>query len=730
MGPQLKETVKRLARRQRAIVEDHDRTESNLGRRRPQSFIYRLSLPLAIGLGTVVAVLFIYQWLLLQQQTKVQSVANSELLFIKDKIESELISRISILDHLAQLSDLHRPPNLEQWESNASLVMSSSQGLDAIVWVDRDLRVLRVASKRRSDAQLIFDFGSDVRSRIVLESAARNQTLVSHSIRLNNGQNGFLVCVPIVSKESFQGALLAIFNYEEVLGPVLNYVARDDFVSIFEDQRRIYSRIENSKPALDTTPLMANISVGQLIWQVQVLPKPETLARAQSILPELILVAGLQMAALLAFAIYSVETTRSRETELAAAHKQLKDEIAEREKVERDLRHLHKMEAVGQFAGGVAHSFNNLLLVIRGHAELLLNRVGLGESVQRYPIEILNATDRASTLTRQLLAFSRKQILQPRVLDLNGLISQTAILLPPLLGPDIKLMLSLEPDLGQVKADPGQIEQVIINLVVNARDAMPYGGDLKIETANAEWNETVDPKSGSLAKGVVLSAKDNGCGMDEKTRSRIFEPFFTTKETGKGTGLGLSMVYGTVQQSGGSITAISEPGRGTTIRIWFPRVEEQESAAIRQPVQVSEAHASGAAETVLVVDDEDGVRRVAREFLKIKGFSVLEAREAREAIHVASQHAGPIHVLLTDVVMPGMKGEELVEQISALRPDVKVLYMSAYTEDAVLNLGILAPGTNFIEKPFGPDDLARKVREVLHGRKAKAQSSDVFPGIN
>ena len=730
MGPQLKETVKRLARRQRAIVEDHDRTESNLGRRRPQSFIYRLSLPLAIGLGTVVAVLFIYQWLLLQQQTKVQSVANSELLFIKDKIESELISRISILDHLAQLSDLHRPPNLEQWESNASLVMSSSQGLDAIVWVDRDLRVLRVASKRRSDAQLIFDFGSDVRSRIVLESAARNQTLVSHSIRLNNGQNGFLVCVPIVSKESFQGALLAIFNYEEVLGPVLNYVARDDFVSIFEDQRRIYSRIENSKPALDTTPLMANISVGQLIWQVQVLPKPETLARAQSILPELILVAGLQMAALLAFAIYSVETTRSRETELAAAHKQLKDEIAEREKVERDLRHLHKMEAVGQFAGGVAHSFNNLLLVIRGHAELLLNRVGLGESVQRYPIEILNATDRASTLTRQLLAFSRKQILQPRVLDLNGLISQTAILLPPLLGPDIKLMLSLEPDLGQVKADPGQIEQVIINLVVNARDAMPYGGDLKIETANAEWNETVDPKRGSLAKGVVLSVKDNGCGMDEKTRSRIFEPFFTTKETGKGTGLGLSMVYGTVQQSGGSITAISEPGRGTTIRIWFPRVEEQESAAIRQPVQVSEAHASGAAETVLVVDDEDGVRRVAREFLKIKGFSVLEAREAREAIHVASQHAGPIHVLLTDVVMPGMKGEELVEQISALRPDVKVLYMSAYTEDAVLNLGILAPGTNFIEKPFGPDDLARKVREVLHGRKAKAQSSDVFPGIN
>jgi signal transduction histidine kinase/ActR/RegA family two-component response regulator len=712
----LRNAVNWLVSRKQTAGEHENPNRSG---RRTQNFIDRLLLPLAIGLGAVVVVLGIYQWLLVQQQTKVQSVANSELSFIKNKIEFEVVSRIAILQHLAQPRDIKKPPDSEEWESNAALVMSASQGLNAIVWIDRDFRVLRVAMRRESDAKLVFDFRSDVRSRAVLESAARQlTTLASHSIQLNDDQNGFLVCVPIVSNESFQGALVAIYSYQELLGPILNDAARDDFVSIYDGQQRIYSRLESSKPSLGITPLVADVSVGQLTWQAQVSPKPETLVRAQSILPELILVAGLQMSALLAFTVYSVERARARARELTAAHEQLRDQIAEREKIEEDLRHAHKMEAVGQLAGGVAHSFNNLLLIIRGHAELLLKCVTFGESLERHPKEILKATERASTLTRQLLAFSRKQILEPKVLDLNILLSQTAVLLPPLLGPDIKLMLSLAPDLGQVKADPGQIEQIVMNLVVNARDAMPFGGQLKIETANVEYDETVE-QPGLPKKGVALSVKDNGCGMDEQTRERIFEPFFSTKETGRGTGLGLSMVYGTVEQSGGSIKVISEPGRGTKIQICLPCVESEKPAAIAQPAQPSEVPASGTAETVLLVDDEDGIRHVAREFLKIKGYNVLEAREATEAIRIAERHAGPIHVMLTDIVMPGIKGEQLAGQVSALRPEVKILYMSAYTEDAVLNLGILAPGTNFIEKPFGPDELARKIRAILQGKQTK-----------
>ena len=688
---------------------------------KPQSFQDRLLLPAAIGLSAVIVVLLIYQWLLTQPQIKVRSVADSELSSIRNNLESEMASRISILQHLAQFWRGKKETVPTEWESNTSLVLSSSPGLNAIVCLDRGLNTVEVVSRHPTDAQPTFDFPSDARSETLLQATAHEPaTLVSHSIQLNNGKKGFLVIVPIVSKGIFQGALIAIYNYEEVLGPIVRGVTRDDLVAIDDGQHAIFTTVEGSNAVPGNAPLAVDASVGQLIWKVQVAPKPETLARAQSILPELILVAGLQMAALLAFTTYSVETARFRARQLSLAHEQLKKEIAEREKVQEDLRHAHKMEAVGQLAGGVAHSFNNLLLVIRGHAELLLNLVGFSETLEGYPKEILKATASASTLTRQLLAFSRKQMLQPKMMDLNSLISQTAVLLPPLLGPDIKLILSLAPDLGKVKADPGQMEQVIMNLVVNARDAMPYGGVLKIETTN-EWGDKTNQKLSS--KRVLLTVKDNGCGMDEKTRSRIFEPFFSTKETGKGTGLGMSMVYGTVEQSGGSIQVNSELGRGTSVAISLPLVEEPTPVSTGDVPGKIPAASFSCAETVLVVDDEDAVRHITREFLKIKGYSVLEARAAKEAISIVEHHSGPIHIVLTDVVMPGVKGAELAEQITALRPDVKVLFMSAYTEDAVLNLGILAPGTNFIEKPFSPDELAHKVQTILHGRQPKGAST-------
>jgi two-component system cell cycle sensor histidine kinase/response regulator CckA len=325
---------------------------------------------------------------------------------------------------------------------------------------------------------------------------------------------------------------------------------------------------------------------------------------------------------------------------------------------------------------------------------------------------MLKAADRASSLTRQLLAFSRKQVLQPRVLDLNTLVTQVAEMLPPVLGEDINLVMDLDSELGRVKADPAQIEQVIMNLVFNARDAMSDGGELTIQTANSNLDETWVRGHPGVRTGphVMLAVCDTGHGMDEETQSHVFEPFFTTKDRSKGTGLGLATVYGTVNQSGGCVTVSSKLGKGTTVQIYLPRVEETVEV-----VEIPKALPGSlqGEETILVVEDDDAVRRMTREFLKIKGYVVVEARSAAEAIQFMERHKEPIDLVLTDVVMPGMKGRELVERLAKLRSGIKVLYMSAYTEDAAINFGILSPGTAFIEKPFGPDELAGKVREVL-----------------
>jgi two-component system, cell cycle sensor histidine kinase and response regulator CckA len=383
-----------------------------------------------------------------------------------------------------------------------------------------------------------------------------------------------------------------------------------------------------------------------------------------------------------------------------------------REQAEQALIEAQKMEAVGRLAGGVAHDFNNLLMVIRGHAALSLNRVGSDGALRRELSEILKSTERASILTRRLLAFSRKQVLQLRVIDLNALVTQVRDLLPPVLGEDIRLTMDLDPNLGNVKADSAQMEQAIMNLVFNARDAMPQGGELTIQTANTELDEAWVRSHPGVQPGphVMLAVHDNGHGMDESVLSHIFEPFFTTKDRTKGTGLGLATVYGTVRQSGGCVTVSSKPASGTTFQIYLPRVEE--------PVEEVEAPAlvpqiAQGAETILVVEDDDAVRRMTREFLKIKGYTVIEAPRAADAIQMMEAHKEEIDLVLTDVLMPGMKGRELVARLTEMRSDIKVLYMSAYTEDAAINIGVLNPGTEFIEKPFGPDDLAIKVRHVL-----------------
>jgi CheY-like chemotaxis protein len=372
------------------------------------------------------------------------------------------------------------------------------------------------------------------------------------------------------------------------------------------------------------------------------------------------------------------------------------------------------MEAVGQLAGGVAHDFNNLLTIIKVHAELLLDGVGPENPMHEDLQEIQKAGARAASLTRQLLAFSRKQLLQPRVLDLNAILAGLEPMLRRLISEDIRLVTRPAPELGRVSADAGQIEQVLVNLAVNARDAMPDGGTVTIETSDVELDAEFGRRRGANVppgRYVRLAVSDTGVGMDESTRSRIFEPFFTTKEVGKGTGLGLSTVYGIVKQSNGFIWVSSRPGEGTTFEVHLPRVGEpapEEGSAPTIP-------AAAGSETVLLVEDEESVRSLARRILERQGYTVLEARHGQEALRAAAEHAGTIDLAMTDVVMPEMSGSELAHRLEAMRPGVRVLYMSGYTDDEIIRRGVLGPGMAFLEKPFTANSLAKKVREVLDG---------------
>ena len=376
------------------------------------------------------------------------------------------------------------------------------------------------------------------------------------------------------------------------------------------------------------------------------------------------------------------------------------------------MRQSQKMDAIGQLAGGVAHDFNNLLTAINGYSILALQRTNPDDRICGYLEEIRKAGERASNLTRQLLAFGRKQMLKPVALNLNDVVSDMNKMLRPLIGEDIRFTAKIDPELKLACADRGQIEQVLVNLLVNGRDAMPHGGSLTIETANFEIDSEFASRHLGLPPGsyVMLAVSDTGCGMDEKTKARIFEPFFTTKEVGKGTGLGLSTVYGIVKQSGGSISVYSEPGAGTVFKVYFPQLHEALEAP-RETV-VSSVVPRGS-ETILLVEDEDMVRGLARQILEDAGYNVLDARGGDEAIRLSRERSGPIDLLLTDVVMPETSGKEIAQRLTEMRPTTRVLYMSGYTEDAIVRHGVLDSSVEFIQKPFTPVALARKVREVL-----------------
>jgi two-component system cell cycle sensor histidine kinase/response regulator CckA len=389
---------------------------------------------------------------------------------------------------------------------------------------------------------------------------------------------------------------------------------------------------------------------------------------------------------------------------------------------EEALLQAQKVEAIGQLAGGVAHDFNNILAVITGYSEMAQRQLDESHPVRPRLDQILKAADRAAALTRQLLAFSRKQVLQPRPIDLNVIVTDTHRMLGRLIGEDINVVLKPGPGLGTVNADPGQMEQIILNLAVNARDAMPRGGALVLETRNVDLDADYAMLHPGTVPGpyVMLAVSDTGMGMTPEVRARIFEPFFTTKPEGEGTGLGLATVYGIVKQSGGNVWVYSEPGEGTTFRIYLPRVDGPREAPVVGAKAVE--HFQGT-ETILLAEDTESLRQVVRETLEEKGYRVLSAADGREALAVATAHPGDIHLLLTDVVMPNMSGADLATALTAARPGLRVVYMSGYTDGALSHHGVLGDGVILIEKPFSSARLSRVVREALDGRPASLRPS-------
>jgi two-component system cell cycle sensor histidine kinase/response regulator CckA len=387
-------------------------------------------------------------------------------------------------------------------------------------------------------------------------------------------------------------------------------------------------------------------------------------------------------------------------------------DITQQRSLELQLLQSQKMDAVGRLAGGVAHDFNNILTAILGYADFLQGRLGKENPLCREVGEISKAGQRAASLTQQLLAFSRRQIFQLQVLDLNDIVTGMQKMLQRLINESIAFEHHLDPFLGRVRADASQVEQILLNLVINASDAMPRGGKLLIETSNVELDESYSRMHISVKPGphVQLVVSDTGTGMDEETRQHLFEPFFTTKERGKGTGLGLSMVFGIVKQSGGNIWVYSEPGRGTAFKIYLPRVFEELQEAPTEPDKTDLPRGS---ETILVVEDEGMIREIINVTLADHGFSVLLAQDGEEAFRICEEHTGPIHLLLCDVVLPKMSGRDVAKGLASRRPDVRVLYMSGYTANAIVHHGVLEPGIAFLQKPFSPAVLLAKVREVL-----------------
>jgi PAS domain S-box-containing protein len=534
-----------------------------------------------------------------------------------------------------------------------------------------------------------------------------------HPLRGENGSilGGIEVCLDITPLKRAEQALLESERRYRAL-----FESAGDAILLMKDNRYV----DCNRKALDTFGATAEQIVGQ--WSHVLSPlrqrSGELSEKAENEKIALAMAGRTQrydwQYRKLDGALLDVEVTLNR-VDLAGEYHLLAivKDLTEPKRLQEQLWQSQKMEAVGRLAGGVAHDFNNLLTVINGYSEILqLSAGGIERGLLQYVQEIRAAAEKATALTRQLLAFSRRQVLAPKVLDLNQVISNLERMLKRLIGEDIELITRLQPGLGRVKADPGQIEQVLVNLVVNSRDAMPKGGKLTVATQDVELGRGVDRYSFPVSPGpyIRISVEDTGVGMDAETLAHLFEPFYTTKELGKGTGLGLATVYGIIKQSGGYIWADSAPGGGSRMEVFLPRTEEP---PLEEEARESAGELSGGTETILVAEDEAGVRALIDRGLSSLGYRVLLASSGEEALQISSRHAGPIHLMLTDVVMPGMSGVETAGHLTPGRPEMRILYMSGYTNDAMLRRGVQTAGTPFIQKPFTMQALGRKLRVLL-----------------
>ena len=679
--------------------------------------------PLAVLASGIAVTLLFWQAVVADRRSFVDRATAHEAELLAARMSAEARAQAQGLYRMAQRWEARKSMPREEWESDTRLYVAHNSGYQAIVWVDPSSVARWIVPLPGNESLLDANLADEPLYRETLETARQNgDKTLSRPVRIVKGSTGFLACSPIYLPDAFGGWIVGLIRFETLLNEIwYEELAQGYSVSLLYSGHELYRRgtqaLSSAALARDADVELSGENLVGVSLQLRVWPSPALLASSSS-LPRWTLIAGLVVSCLLSLSVGLAQTARRRAAEAEVARRALEAEVLDRKRAEQELRQSQKMEAIGRLAGGVAHDFNNILTAILGYGDLLYDALDADPTLQKDAEEIRKAANRAASLTRQLLAFSRKEATLSEVVNVNELVSGMEKMLRRLIGADIEVAAVLDPALGAVKADPGQLEQVLLNLAVNARDAMPRGGRLTIETSNVHVDDSYSVShSGLIRPGayVLLSVSDTGVGMDEATRLRIFEPFFTTKEQGKGTGLGLAMVYGTVKQSGGFIWVYSEPNRGTTLKVYLPITEEtQGRAGVSAPPET----AVRGEETILLVEDEDPVRALARRVLEAAGYRVLEARQGAEALDITQSFAGPIHLLLTDTVMPGMGGPELAGLLAGSHPETRALFMSGYADDAVLRHGILAGDAPFLQKPFTAGVLTRKVREVLDRRRA------------